>query len=312
MGQGTGEIVNIEDQTLDRDRDFTTAATDAADRDAVTANAGIENKPDGEEADPEVEALVDDIEATRAEMSETVEALGDRLDPGNVAARAGDAVREATIGKIEAKVTDMTTTASDLASTAGQTAQDAGSGIVETIKRNPIPAAMAGIGLGWLWKNRAQTMSWSSDRSAWSDRRYLGSDADPEWRGRAFAQSGNGGTDVGDAVGRKARQASDAVGDAASSAKRTADQALDSVGETAGQAANTVATTATDAVSQAQRALESNPLAFGAIAVAVGAAVGLAIPATNTEKRALGSAGGQLIDKVETAVSEPLDKMQRS
>jgi ElaB/YqjD/DUF883 family membrane-anchored ribosome-binding protein len=266
--------------------------------------------------EPEVEALVIDIAATRSEMSQTVDELGDRLAPSAVADRAGSAVREATVGKIEAKVNDMTTAASDLVSNASETAQEAGGGIVETIRRNPVPAVMAGVGLGWLWMNRAQPAgsSWSSGRRAVGTSWVAGDDG---WRrsGRAETWADRTGTSgptgVGQAIGDRARDASTAVGDAADNARRAAGNAIDDIGSTASRTADTVGMTASDAMAQAQDAIESNPLAFGALAVAVGTAIGLALPATQAEKRVMGTTGSRLIDQVETAVSEPLDQMSR-
>jgi ElaB/YqjD/DUF883 family membrane-anchored ribosome-binding protein len=264
-------------------------------------------------AEPEVEALVIDIAATRSEMSQTVDELGDRLAPAAVADRAGSAVREATVGKIEAKVNDMSTAASDLVSNASETAQEAGGGIVETIRRNPVPAVMAGVGLGWLWMNRAQPSrsSWSSGRrpvrTSWvaGDDGWRRSDGGT-WADR-MATSESGG--VGQAIGDRARGASAAVGDAADNARRSAGNAMDDLGSTASRTADTVGMTASEKMAQAQDAIESNPLAFGALAVAVGTAIGLALPATQAEKRAMGTTGSRLIDKVETAVSEPLEQM---
>jgi len=169
--------------TFDRDSDYETVNSDL---DAYPASG----TDDGAE-DPEVEALVVENETPRSEMSQTVDALGDRLAPSAVADRAGNAVREATVGKIEAKVNDMTTAASDLVSNAGQTAQEAGGGLVETIRRNPVPAVMAGVGLGWLWMNRSQTSgtTWSSGRrsyqSGWmaSDDGWRRRDGGGTWAG---------------------------------------------------------------------------------------------------------------------------------
>jgi ElaB/YqjD/DUF883 family membrane-anchored ribosome-binding protein len=335
--------MDFDETNRDRDRDFADEASGRWDEDPVTSTAGIgaddvaaiaiveDVAPDDPTADdPEVEALVIDIEATRAEMSQTVDELGERLDPANAASRAGEAVREATIGKIESKVSDMTSTASDLASNAGQTAQEAGSGIVETIRRNPIPAAMAGIGIVMLVRNRQGGMSRSSGRS-WLggesssgygttrygsryETSYAGSGSD--WMsggtsGESRRIGSNGGGSIGDTISSRASDAGDTVRDVADQARRTADQRLDQLGQTTNEAMSNVSSTANELREQAQRALESNPLAFGALAVAVGTAVGLAIPATSAEKQVMGQAGGQLIDKVENAVSQPLEQMQQ-
>jgi ElaB/YqjD/DUF883 family membrane-anchored ribosome-binding protein len=286
-----------DDTTFDRER-----GTSGLDIDPLTDDAAF----GATEEQPEVEALVIDIATTRSEMSQTVDELGERLAPSAVADRAGEAVREATIGKIEAKVNDVTNAASDFATNAGQTAQEAGSGIAETIRRNPIPAAMAGIGLGWLFMNRqGGRTSWTSSgrtvRTSWAA-------ADDGWRraDRPYDDRYDNPS-----IGDRARDVSSSVGDAADNARRAAEQRLDDIGVNASRAADQVGTTATQAMTQAQQAVESNPLAFGAIAVAVGTAIGLALPATQTEKRVMGEAGGRLIDQVESAVSQPLDEMSR-
>ena len=286
-----------DDTTFDRDR-----RTSTYDSDPVLDDADFGASED----EPEVEALIVDIATTRSEMSQTVDELGDRLAPASVADRAGEAVREATIGMIETKGNDVTNAASDFASNAGQTAQEAGSGIVETIRRNPVPAAVAGIGLGWLWMNRQPA------RPTWNSRRSMTSSwaaGDDGWQraDRDLYGDGNNGPSIGD----RARDVTSTVGDAADNARRAAGDRLDDLGMNASRAADTVGTSASQAVTQAQQAVESNPLAFGAIALAVGTAIGLALPATQTEKRVMGEAGGRLIDRVENAVSEPLDEMSR-
>jgi ElaB/YqjD/DUF883 family membrane-anchored ribosome-binding protein len=327
VGEGAREVNDSDERMMDRDRDFADEASGRWDTDPVTATAGIgadttyltADTADDEMDDPEVDALVVDIEATRAEMSQTVDELGDRLDPGRVAGRAGEAVRDATVGKIETKVSDMTTTASDLASNAGQTAQQAGAGIIETIRRNPIPAAMTGIGLGMLVMNRQSSKSssgsWSSGRMSGSygdqSSSYRGTGSDWMSGDTGYRTGGANGNGIGDTIGQRAGEASETVRDAAEQARRTADQKMNQVGQTANEAMTNLSTTATDVVSQAQRAVQSNPLAFGALAVAVGTAVGLAIPASNAERRVMGQTGGQLIDKVESAVSQPLEQMQQ-
>jgi len=308
MGQGANEMTERSETTFDRDMEPETVNSDL---DAYPASG-----MDDDTEDPEVEALVVEIETTRSEMSQTVDELGDRLAPSAVADRAGNAVREATVGKIEAKVNDMTTAASDLVSNAGQTAQEAGGGIVETIRRNPVPAVMAGVGLGWLWMNRSQTgTTWSSGRrsyqSGWmaGDDGWRRTDGGSTWAGR---RGSTGSSGIGQTIGDRAQEASSAVGDAADNARRAAGNAVDDLGMNASRAAETVGMTASDAMAQAQQAVESNPLAFGALAVAVGTAIGLALPATQAEKRVMGTTGSRLIDQVETAVTEPLDQMAQS
>jgi ElaB/YqjD/DUF883 family membrane-anchored ribosome-binding protein len=260
--------------------------------DAELARLDRSTEPD----DPEVAQLVTDIVHTRSEMSVTVEELGDRLDPSNIAQRTGEKVREATLGKVESKVDDMTNAASNLVTNAGDTVQQTGSGVVETIRRNPVPAALAGFGIGWLVLNRQPARS---DGPAWMDRRTSG------WSS-ADATSMDGRR-VSDAIGDRARDASASVGEAADNASRAARQAVSTIGDSAGDATAAAGQAASSVAWSAQRAYESNPLAVGAIAVAVGAALGLALPASEPERRLMGGTGSQLIDKAEAAVTKPLE-----
>ena len=56
--------------------------------------------------------------------------------------------------------------------------------------------------------------------------------------------------------------------------------------------------------------IEENPLAVGAIALAVGAAVGFSIPATRYEGELLGEYSQQVLDKAQTAASGLVDKVK--
>src|SRR3954453_6379428 len=127
-----------------------------------------------EPADPEVEALTAEIETTRSRMSDTVDAIGERLDPAHIVEGAKGAVRDATIGKVEQtmqQVADgvggVASSATDFVNDAGSTAQEAGAGLMDVVRRNPVPAALIGLGVGMLWMNRSNGRS---GNRTWSDR----------------------------------------------------------------------------------------------------------------------------------------------
>jgi ElaB/YqjD/DUF883 family membrane-anchored ribosome-binding protein len=318
---------------------------------------GWEDRPTGEDLptdptanDPEVQQLVGEIEVTRVEMTTTVEEIGDRLDPKNLVAVAKETVRDATVGKVETMMND-----------AGQSVQQAGNGLLETIKRNPVPAAMAGIGLGWLVmaaRGQNQASQWGGSWQARPTSTGYGAapgyglsgqpgyDASYGNRPASWdtSQMGNGnGQAIGDRVGDKLGQAGDAAGNAVSSVQQTAGDVASTVGQTAGNVANTVGQTAGDVVGNVQqtagqvadtvgqkagqgaqqvqtvardvtyttsRALQENPLAFGAIAVAVGTAVGMALPTTRKEQEVLGPARDQLIERAEQTATQALSSAE--
>lgn len=117
-----------------------------------------------ESSDPAV--IAHDIEQTRDEMTDTVNAIQDRLEPERLSAeakevahyaiaeakgavqelagQASNAIHDATLGRVER----MTATTRD-------GAQSMKNDLFSTIKANPIPAAMTAVGIAWLWSHRA-------------------------------------------------------------------------------------------------------------------------------------------------------------
>jgi hypothetical protein len=101
------------------------------------ASADTEELRELTQSDDEVEATRAQIELTRAEMSETVDALQERLDPERLKEQA----------KAQARDTISST----------------GSEILESIRQNPIPVAIVGglfglLLLRRLWKRDMDTI----------------------------------------------------------------------------------------------------------------------------------------------------------
>src|SRR5919199_4090672 len=247
MGQGPGPIGSDDRREL-RDEETADALLIGED-DLAAVPAGAD-----EAADDETAAIRTDIEQTRAQMSTTIDAITERLSPDNVKEQVKeqmaeqvrevrDTVREATIGKAE-----------DMVRNAGETVSDARAGFVETIKQNPIPAALAGLGLGWLWMNRRSAPSRSSQRYP-GRVRYYDYDRDVDYdreRGYYVGRGNTGDVRYGTDRGYGARdvdyQGRSTVSDAASRAGDTvssaAGQARDTVSSAAGQARDTVSSAA--------------------------------------------------------------------
>ena len=233
--------------------------------------------------DPEVERLVEDIEETRHDMTGTVEEIGDRLDPRNIVADAKETVRSATVGKVE----DMASTATEIASDATQTVREAGTGIMDRIASNPIPAAMIGLGAGWLLlSGRSSSNRSTYERGTWSQR-YPSRDPGAMQTARYRV------AEVADGVERKFGEAADTVGQLADEMPYRARTAADDLTQSASQMFN------------------SNPLAIGAIAMAVGTAVGMALPATEIERRKLAQPAREVIGKAEEAASDALEQVEQ-
>ena len=97
-----------------------------------------------------------EIHETRERMGETIEEIGERLNPNRLKEQVKENIRDATIGRVET----MAQSAVDRVSETRRT-------FTNTIRENPIPAALVGVGLGWLiWNGRQQGASVGSSRYA--------------------------------------------------------------------------------------------------------------------------------------------------
>jgi hypothetical protein len=99
-----------------------------------------------------------EIEATRAAMGETMGAIGTRLSPERLKHDASETIRAEIKGRYEeAKSTVRDATigrVENMMEHAGHGVRSAQRTVVDTVRENPVPAALAFIGLAWLFANR--------------------------------------------------------------------------------------------------------------------------------------------------------------
>jgi hypothetical protein len=219
--------------------------------------------------------------------------------------QAKEALRDATIGRAEQALDETM-----------RTTRGVGITMLDTIKRNPVPAALIGIGVGWLLFNQRNGVD--PDRR-FDERGYRGvraSGLDPQ--GRLWMNE----YDRYDVSGRTAdgpgeRSLTDRFQDAAGHVQGTAGQAADQAQELAGRMADNVQQTvgglpdraqdfATSAQDRIRRNLEDSPLIAGGIAIAAGMAVGLAIPETEREQELLGDTRDSLMEQVKESARGPM------
>ena len=268
-----------------------------------------------------------------------------------------------------------------------------GAKVVDTIKLNPLPAALIGIGLGWLLMSAKRQSAGAgsgydtrtSGLESYNDEGYgayqtppatvystgytgdatLDTDtrigqakdalnnaktATSEFAGDAKAKASDAAAQAKDKAADLTAQAKDKAADLAGTAKEkaadvqakvsdAASQAKDKATDLAEQAktkASDLASTAKEKASdvvgsvgakasqlgsaakgqgqQAASSLDSfvheNPLAAGAIALVVGAAVGLALPGTSKENELIGPTRDRLVDQAGAQAQEMVGKVQ--
>lgn len=321
--------------------------------------------------------LKDDI---RGEISGAKHMVSDEIS------HARAAVREATVGRVEHMVHDVRHMAHDaresvthMAHDARESVTDAGSSVLATIKANPIPTALIGLGLGWLIFGARKNQMSSAERTMSRYRRDSG-DVYGYNAGYGYAEGREGNYAYGRGTGASRdggargalRQGQRAVGNAVQSAEqgvanaahRVQDTASDvghrvsetanhlvegaqgvahdvservghmahdaghAVGELAGEARDRAMHLAQDARRQGRRVvrgagrnlrraeqgieatMRQNPLALGAVAIAVGAAIGLALPHTHVEDEWMGETKERLIRRAEGVAGEAIHRAE--
>ena len=262
----------------------------------------------GDAGDIETTVIRAEIVETRERMSDTLDEIGERLNPHvireQVTERVKDGIRDATIGRME-----------HMARSAADKVSDTRSSMADTIRDNPIPAAMVAVGLGWLMLNGRSDRSQGSRGSAAGRSAYGG----PYAAGYAYGGS-NPYTGAGDYAGSASGSAYGSSGSergAMERARERAGEATDSVKERAHELADrahdmagTVAERTRRGAGRVEDGFYANPLALGAVAAAVGLAAGLAAPTTDREVQLMGGAHDRLVDTVKDRVQDLAQKAE--
>ncbi len=278
----------------------------------------------------------EDIRRTRAEISETVDIIQARLDPERLKGQAQEVVREATIGRIENMANDISRRASGM-----------GNGVMDTLKSNPIPAALMGIGLGWLliesWNRSSESQDYwprtryypsessthrysevyepgdeyrthSRVRDTFNEARAQGGQmaARVEDRAREMGnQARSKAEEMGDQVRGKAEEISDQVRNKAEEISHGVRHQVDHLAEEAQEQVEYIGQQARYAQGQVETMIESNPLAVGAAALALGLLVGFSLPATEVEDRYMGKTRDDLMDRAGDVAEDTMHKVER-
>jgi len=227
---------------------------------------------------------------------------------------AKQSLRAATVGRVET-----------LASNIGDTMTETKTTILETVRANPIPAAIIGVGIAWMFINRTKSVQMKG-------RRHEGNFAGEaegildEGRGFVEAQISKVTHHAVDAVGTAMRSAGGQINTAA---HNVADQAgriggtvqtkTKELAQTASQAGSRIATragqvydrTSTMAKQGMQKVgdtydttLRENPLLIAGAAILFGALIAFSLPRTRREDQLLGSQRDRLLQKAGQGIKD--------
>lgn len=294
-----------------------------------------------------------EIERTRNELGGTIGAIQDQLAPERIAdqaievtEQARDAAKEVVgyaIGEVKLAISEMAGQASTavrgatigkvetMAASTRDSMDQAKTGLMATIKANPLPAALTGIGLAWLWNHRAGASGSDAPRDP-GYQSYGQYGSGPSSMNQPYTVGGYGASPGGQnpdngqsGIGQAASQAKDAVGQVSDQAQGIVGQVVDQVqgvvgaaGHAVGSAGHMVGHAPGNAVqmgSQAKgavwQALDKNPMAVGALGAVVGGIAALMFPSTEKEGELMGAAKEQMMEKVQTTATETMDKVKQ-
>lgn len=209
--------------------------------------------------------------------------------------------------------------AGETAATVAYQARGVGDSLASYVRQHPLQVALTvGAVTWWMIRGRGESEWYGSADTSWD-----------ESEGRSYRD----GRSLRNRVGEYASSARDTVGEYASSARETvgeyASTARETVGDYASSARETVGEYAESARDRAMLASEAarraagtatstlddfvteNPLAVGAIALAVGAAIGMSVPATEMENRTMGDARDRAWERATKAATEIKDNVTK-
>jgi len=267
---------------------------------------------------PDVSATADDdarareiqqeIAQTREDIAETINANQDRLSPAHIATQAKEQLKVATTERMHA----MADTAGEAAGYVADRTREGAQSFMGSLKSNPYPAILIGIGVAWWVRSSRQSDNdyydwqdrdsrWRGDSSQYGQQRY----GSPGYGSSAYGSSGSGSSGYGRSDYGSESDSSMAEGvtstvkeyasDATSKAKELASDAREYLGDT-GQA---MRRKRRQAQTQLQRMLNENPLVVGAGMLMLGAAFGMSLPETERENEWLGEARDSVMDRAQ-------------
>jgi len=297
------------------------------------------------------ETIRSEIEATRSGMSETVDAIQAKLTPQNlqenaeiiterakkaaleVAEQTTEKVKQAALDVSEQAATKLRETVTQLKQETKEEIRDAtlgrvermvgemrekGTSIMETVKANPIPAALVGVGLAWLFMGKSEgSSSQRRSNNAYGYAGYNGDNYDYGY-GRSYRQEQSAGSSTSEMLQQKVSQVKDSVSEAADNVKEKTGDFVTQAQEQVGQIADQVQEKAHQVQEKAHRVMDRShslmdeyPLATGVLTLALGAAVGLMLPETQRENELMGEARNKLVSQVGDLAQTTVDKAQK-
>jgi hypothetical protein len=283
-----------------------------------TGNPGGQAARDSDDVDARTRQIRSEIEETRVELTETIDAIQEKLTPRNIVANATDRVKTAATERVR----DMAETASQTAQQAMDYSREAATGVTERLRQNPLPLALIGLGAAWLL---ARTSPRRSNGVRREEREY-GREYGGE-RTREQAAYGDGADYgftarirnnpipaalAGVGLSWLAFSSSEPRGGryAAQWRNESDEGAWTRTREYVSDASDSMRRMARRRQGQFQHMVQDNPLLVGCGALMLGVAFGMAVPETETENELMGAARDSVVGRARGMAQEAANQVQ--
>ena len=252
-------------------------------------------------APDEAEQILEKIEETRSQMSETIDAIQDKLSIANITEQVKEQVSEQIGTAVETAKDAFYDKTKSVARSVGKSLADIGnSGLVRQARENPWLLSVVGMSIGAVLvsalaggnpkrKKRAALSNYKNfdeDRYTEQTRQKFGAEEAEKAEKYKYQPAQNSGS-------ASIESYESDVAELSSTRKQT-----DKSGE--------------EMKKNYEQYVKENPLAVGAIAFAVGAAIGYAIPSTNIENRYLGEMRDNVLEKAQTSAKDAIGTVKQT
>jgi ElaB/YqjD/DUF883 family membrane-anchored ribosome-binding protein len=268
------------------------------------------------------DSIRSDIDHTRRQMDDTIDALGDRLQPRHLL--------DEFLGFLRGNSSDGNSRLTHMREKLSHSCNTAMHAVADTVKQNPMPALLIGAGVAWMIYESRRDRTADYDFEDYSRR---GEDLDYgtetyydrplEYPPGTIAETGYTGTEeeksklgtMKDKIAEKASSATGAVKEKLSHAGEAARQRAGALRQRAGEMTSRMRESTHDAYVRTRERVtttaDQHPLEVGLIALAAGLIAGLAVPTPRAVNRRIGPTADRLRDRAREAGSELVEKGKR-
>lgn len=317
MGEKSGELndtermdTNLTKANFDESDDLLEIQTEAADVDKTSSD--------------DAEQIRERIEETRSQMSETIDAIQDKLSIANITEQVKDQVSEQIGSAVEGAKDAFFGSAADVVNSIGRGFRQVGrSDLARKAQAQPWLLPVVGMGIGAIlvralfgggkqkkyasYRYENFEGGYNPDESRYPDRTRRKFQSDKKSEPGYKATRGK----VEDAANTAYDSAAEFAGSAYEGVGSAASKTYQGIGKASGFAYEKAGDLGEEMKKNYEHYIEENPLVVGAVAFAVGAAVGYAIPLTKTENDYLGEMRDNVLDKAQASAQDAIGTVKQ-